>query len=859
MPLPIHSQQYGEVILDHVRMGVCTVPEDVVSSELPPSALPKVSTLIKQAREDVKKNIRSLSAESAPDIDGWITQAKQLRDDISKSHGEAQGIVEQAGYGKSLEEGVADAAGKVRLLESELLFNNSLEVTLERLQALRSQLDQIQRAVVENNLPTAVELIGSVGDDIASLTPSPNSRVAAAFSSNRADLRSDVTQKLTNCWMAYLHIDRDQPSIRIREGLDGSFVLDLDSTAEAMKKLGILDDVLLPFCKDVEALIILPRLHVQGEGTADSFVIEDDKISSAGPSSDLSAEALFSDLQALIEFFRHRLPSSVVDPLSRQLMPRLINRLISTWLASAVPDDLDGMKDFQNTLILVQTFGNMLDACAWPGNADLVEWANDIPDIWLRKYQENSLNRIRKLLFSGLESTELVERVETQVISRKDDVFASNGGGENWDAGWSDEEERLRAETLHAVTTNSHEGADNEEDVSAWGLDDEKENVDVLGENLISDAANEDAEAWGWGDENEEESPIAMEPATAAGARANTLPTNGVPKSTRPADRQVTLRETYTITSLTKEVLSLVHRVISDSAALESAEYANLAIAKSSSSLPPLPGLALAMYRAGSFSAYTAHSSGNMFIYNDSLWLAEQLQKLPSQTTTSSGKGVQSRFASSFKFPTHISALDSHGKRAYAREMESQRTVITDLLDGAQGFMHCTEHPFNQECDIAIASTIDRLRHLQREWETVLSHSALLQSLGSLLSTACSKIILDIEDISDISEAESQQLTCYCTRIAALEDLFTPQQSEPTAAPNEETLSLTAVYAPAWLKFQYLMNILESSLVDIKYLWTEGELSLYFQTEELVDLIVALFADSTHRRGAISEIRASKR
>ena len=66
---------------------------------------------------------------------------------------------------------------------------------------------------------------------------------------------------------------------------------------------------------------------------------------------------------------------------------------------------------------------------------------------------------------------------------------------------------------------------------------------------------------------------------------------------------------------------------------------------------------------------------------------------------------------------------------------------------------------------------------------------------------------------------------------------------------------MTAVYVYNWLRFQYLANILESSLVDIKYLWTEGELSLEFTVDEVVDLIKALFADSHHRRSAISEIR----
>lgn len=147
--------------------------------------------------------------------------------------------------------------------------------------------------------------------------------------------------------------------------------------------------------------------------------------------------------------------------------------------------------------------------------------------------------------------------------------------------------------------------------------------------------------------------------------------------------------------------------------------------------------------------------------------------------------------------------------------MESQRTIIEDLLDGAQGLTNCTEPPFAQECDIAVNSVAGWLRDVYKQWRLILSHSVLLQSIGSLLSTILDKVMIGIEDMSDISEAESQRLTDFCNRVAALEDLFTPEILPSEAAHGEAPISLTAVYTPR-IKFQYLTNILESSLVDIK-------------------------------------------
>lgn len=242
-----------------------------------------------------------------------------------------------------------------------------------------------------------------------------------------------------------------------------------------------------------------------------------------------------------------------------------------------------------------------------------------------------------------------------------------------------------------------------------------------------------------------------------------------------------------------------------------------------------------------------------MFLYNDCLWLADQLRQVMQPPV----QGPENRFTSSkrlIRFDDDMAALEAFGKRSYGKEMESQRTILKDLLDGAQGFANCTESPFSQECDLAVASITDRLRDIHKQWKGALSHSALLQSVGSLLGTIIDKIVIDIEDMSDISEPESQRLTAYCKQIIALEDLFLPQES---ATGEAETVPLTAVYAHGWFKFQYLSEVLDSSLVDIKYLWMEGGLGLEYEVEEVVDLIEALFADSEHRRRAIGEIRRS--
>lgn len=740
--------------------------------------------------------------------------------------------------------------GKVRLLDGELAFNGNLVNTLARLQAIGRTLDLIQRALVDDRPLVAVKLLKDVTTQLPSSTFGAG-RVSNILESQVIDFREETTKKLIHSWHDYIHIDKAKSTVAIRRQSQSFGVPELGAIAEALSKLGKIDNVLLPLSQDIECLILLPRLQVQPKGVVAMVWIEDDTLSAAELSSDLSAQSLFEDLNQVVDFLRSRLPRSIMEPLASQLIPSLISRLISIWLASSVPESLDGMTDFKSTMDLANTFANKLREYRWPGTRELADWMGSIPDIWLKKRQQTSLNQVRKLLSHGFGTIRTVERVETQVLHHDDEILGGNKAVDDWNANWSDDDPTTPVKMSQAPETKQ----DDEEDVSAWGLDDEREVIDNVHGRDIPSHIGDEADAWGWNeDDNERESKYSVKEVEAS---AKTTKRNGTRKASQRDERAVTLKEAYNVTSLPTRLLEIITQVISDASTLESPSQASFPVASAASELLSLPGLLLAMYRASASSTYTSRPNGSMFLYNDSLWLAEQLQhKIAGlQQTTASGKRIQSRTAQNLNLGAHIAALESHGKRAYAKEMESQRTIIADLLDGTQGFSNCTIHPFNHECDIAIASTVDRLRLLHKEWKAILSHSALLQSLGSLLTTVTSKIIVDIEDMADISEPESQQLATYCSRIVVLEDLFVPDVQEH----EEKTVPATAFYVPNWFKFQYLANILESSLVDIKYLWTESELALEFQTEELIDLILALFADSPHRRAAIGEIRAHRR
>jgi len=313
----------------------------------------------------------------------------------------------------------------------------------------------------------------------------------------------------------------------------------------------------------------------------------------------------------------------------------------------------------------------------------------------------------------------------------------------------------------------------------------------------------------------------------------------------------MTLREHYTVTAIPDGILTTVQAVIFDAQTLASPSFASSPIASAASALYTLPTLALAIYRATAATAYAKINSGNMLVYNDALQLASLLRAWQAD------EPPQSRL----RLDGDVKSLEQFARRAYSAEMEAQRTILRDMLDGAQGFGNSTIIPYKGEVESAVEQTVDRLREVHRQWLGILPPSALLQSLGSLLASITNKMISEIEDLPDISEADSQQLKRLLDSVSTLRDLFTTTQQQPGNQGGKGVTGndMTFIYCPSWLKFQYLAEVLESSLADIKYMWSQGELSLEFEAEEVVELIEALFAESDYRRRAVAEIKRSGR
>lgn len=331
-----------------------------------------------------------------------------------------------------------------------------------------------------------------------------------------------------------------------------------------------MEDRILSFCHDFEKLILIPRLQPPQNGTVHAVYVEDNAIRTSEGLTDLSMEKLFADMNLIISFLHNNLPRPIMTPLAALLMPGLIQLLISNWLMFKVPIDVEGIISFQEVLNLLVEFARTLDSYDWPGEEILVNWTKEIPDVWLGKRREVSLDKIRTLLIGGLGSITTVERAETQTLSHQDDAPVEKNC----------KEVRREAEESDGGGKfgDSHPArGDEEDDVSAWGLDEDADEdstkVTPKGNPARPDVGDADTDAWGWGDDrvgDDGEPPKSVE--TTSTDSKEIIPTNGPSKGNELNSRQVTLKETYNITSLPKKILQILTQLISDGEKLRAPE-----------------------------------------------------------------------------------------------------------------------------------------------------------------------------------------------------------------------------------------------------------------------------------------------
>ena len=296
-----------------------------------------------------QNQVRQLSREAAPDVDGWITQARKLQHDIKRSQDTAKEIVQLAEAGKENMARVQDAASKVSLLHTEIAYNESLVQTVEQLRDISTLLDSAQNAAVNGHILHAISTLEDADDAFKRLGPFMTTRVVGVLRNKQEQLKKALIETIIESWSGLISVDRASHKISLHQLIEREAKVDINTTVEALVKLGFLDNLIVRLSRDIDKTIIAPRLAMGADRVVSSFEVHGDDIQRAGPVNDGSIKTTIGDIQTIAEYLNTRLPPSIVIPLSHKIVPIIASRLISNHLLPAIPLSTEGIPEFQES------------------------------------------------------------------------------------------------------------------------------------------------------------------------------------------------------------------------------------------------------------------------------------------------------------------------------------------------------------------------------------------------------------------------------------------------------------------------------------------------------------------------------
>ncbi|KAF7558063.1 hypothetical protein G7046_g5889 [Stylonectria norvegica] len=831
-------------------------PDDV--SHLPPVSQTNLEPAIQalgKAKQGLEAELHTINEETREDVSSWVKNAKSLQEDIIRSKTIANDIVRQSEAPDVSGEATQDAEDRVEFLGREVKYSQQLQGVLKGIQNVNGLLGEVEAAKNDRRILDSLRLLEKSWAAVDEIGVSKTCRIMKLLDLRSFELKSGVHDVFDHVWKALVHVDIEAGSIAIHEEVNGE-QMNLTEAVVGLRAYKEVDERMEQLWRNVDAAVVSPRMNSRRDNLP-SVQVEGDVLRLAGQA-DRSVETLLSDLERIFAFLADKLPPDLHPSLCNFMMADVIPRLVTTWLNSAVPWSLKEMDTFQVMIRRAREFCEALEKHGYTGFGDLKDWVDNAPSIWLGKCRETTLDAVRAKLLNGIGASKQVEKVEKQMVSiaegkklTKNPGAGANAETTDWGADWGDawdDDENTQAKdvTEPQVQAGDSSTAGEDDGADAWDWDDGNAAEKPLNEppKQTKDVEEEDdsAAAWGWGDEE-----------TAAESETKPLQVpRGRALNAHEETRELVLRETYNISSMPDPVLELIYAILEDGATLTREGTDNSPVAATAPGLFSLPTFALALFRAISPYYYSLDMGGNMFLYNDAMYLAENLSAF--SEAWKNREDLTPRARSMLRLDNDIKSLQSFANRSYSNEMNIQKTILRDLLGGSQSIMQ------QDETEACIESGTARIRSMAAIWAPILARSVWSQAIGSLADTLATKLIADVLEVSSIGQEEAYSIANLIAKATELDDLFLPSKLSgvaPTLLDDGEELPTTAQFAPSWLRLKFLSEVLQSNLNEVRYLWFESELSYHFSVAEVVDLVEASFEANARTKETIKEIQSN--
>ncbi|KAG5438635.1 hypothetical protein PCANB_002741 [Pneumocystis canis] len=675
-----------------------------------------------------------------------------------------------------------------------------LKDSVLKLKSINNLINKIENLIAQDDLFDAFSILKMAETECDSVHDSEKIVILGLLKKKLISFKSILIEKINNIWDNFITFgDACVIKKELKDFLKKN--ISLISFVEMSIELKVFDLRMLDVSNNFVSKFLLFFLNKENCYTLEWNENDDEYQLAIKFNTSLERESFFSFLLKLVNFIDKAFPSIVLLDLAKYLFPRIQSTLINDYTDSILPNGIEDLDQFNRILLEGSKFNDKIKQTVWGNQLEIEKWIKQASEAWILKYKSNAIDSVRKI-FNSKNSGNIIIRPgqnikEIKTVQNKSIGFTDDN---DWRVNWDNKE----------VTDIEEKDTMIENDT--WGLDNDI--VDVKFENSpLKD------ESWNWDDNDD------------WGLDKKDL---GNDKE-KMYESEISIYESYTISFMPKQIILAVQKHLHDIKKLMNPRYANYIMAPFFSQLSDSITMILSAYRALVPLYYDKLSASPMLLYNDFIYLSIHLQELYDGSEV-----LQCILDES-------NAFRNAGNLIYLHELQIQKNHIILILERTNGFTDCADKQQIERCTFLISELQEKIKTLSELWKQIFSREVLFESIGQLLETAIVYIITAIKNISDISEAESKQLSKLCNQFAQIEDIFITE---------EQALPITPTYVPNWLKFRYLIEILEASIQDVMYLYNSGAL-IDFDKEEIISLLKTLFAETPSRAENISKIRNS--
>ena len=122
--------------------------------------------------------------------------------------------------GRGIRDSARDASSKVRLLQEEVTFNESLVGVLKEVQKVKQTLDTANHTLQEGHLIEASRLLSDAAKQTQKLGKRSGTRVAEVMDKRISTLGASIAQTATTSWAELIKVDTSSHRVTIHTKID---------------------------------------------------------------------------------------------------------------------------------------------------------------------------------------------------------------------------------------------------------------------------------------------------------------------------------------------------------------------------------------------------------------------------------------------------------------------------------------------------------------------------------------------------------------------------------------------------------------------------------------------------------------